>query len=62
MVVDPPESAAGEKGQKSLDLPDENPNVCNTSFKRPDEFDIFADLRTIPGRKTQDDLGKTIIM
>jgi hypothetical protein len=49
MLIDPPESGDQQKGQKSSATTGNLPNVCNISFARPEEFTIFADLRTIPG-------------
>src|ERR1043165_7706627 len=41
MLIDPPESADQQKGQKSLATTGNLPNVCNISFARPEEFTIF---------------------
>src|SRR5687768_4558382 len=50
MLIDPPERDDQQKGQKSSETTGNHQNQCNMSFARPEEFSIFADLNSVPGK------------
>ena len=59
MLIDPPEGDDQQRGHKSPATTGNPPNSCNLSFARPEEFTIFADLKSVPG-STYDDKHRSI--